>query len=152
MINKYVLPGSVTLLIVSIILLSFVKEDPSYIGIASTVSNINKTDVEKGPVISGYGKRIIPEIAPIVIINQDIPKATSNAENKEPVKKEVIKKKKKKRAIIISPVKEEIALAEKDTFVAPTLSERDTLSSKIANNQTQQPDQKKKKKKKFLFF
>ena len=153
---KYTLFGSISLLIISIILFSsFIKDNPSYIGIAHSVSKVNnnKSTELKADYIRDYGKSNIPEIAPITIIHQDTPKLISiEEENKDLVKKEVPKKKKKKPEIV-TPVKEEIPLVKADTFEGPIVASPDTSSSKTPNDQIQEPDQKKKKKKKkFLFF
>jgi hypothetical protein len=156
---KYTLPGSVTLLIVSIILFSlFVNEKSSYTGLARPVGKAANKDkiakVKKESVISEYGKSNVPEIVPIVMINQDTAKPASKEEVKEPAKKEAKKKekKKKKKEEIVSLPKEEITLVKADTFVAPVVTSPDTLSPKVTNDQTQDTGKRKKKKKKFLFF
>jgi hypothetical protein len=154
---KYTLFGSISLLIISIIIFSsFIKDNPSYIGVASTVNKINKyklTD-EKKEAQNGYRIINIPEIAPIVILHEDTPETISSEEEiKEPLKKEALKKEKKKKKMVIIPeVKEEIPLVKEDTFVIPIIVSKDTLSPKNSNDLVQDANKKKKKKKKFLFF
>jgi hypothetical protein len=153
---KYALFISISLLIASIILFSsFIKDNPSYTGIARAVSKVNNNKAAhiKKEHVNDYGKSNVPEIDPITIINQDIPKTSSSEEDetKKSLKKEALKKEKKKLELI-TPEKEEIILVKADTFVIQTLASSDTLSPKIANEQIQEQPQGKKKKKKFLFF
>ena len=149
---KYAVPGFLTSLIISIILFSFIKEEPSYGGVAMLAgkgNNRKSDDIKNESAMGNYGNTSIPEIHPLVIIDQNISESVCQ---EEPPKKETPKKEKKKQAIIISPVKDEIVLVTKDTFVAPVIESPDTLSARVVNDQNLEPNKRKKKKKKFLFF
>jgi hypothetical protein len=152
--KKHVALVPFVLLIASIILFSsFLKEKPSYIGLARTVGQprSEKPNHEVIKPVADYTKREIPEIAPVVSIIQAIPEPATEKVTTRPEKK-AVRPAPKKEVVISSPVTEEADVAQPDTAAFQTVSKPDTTKQVSAAVNTMEQPQGKKKKKKFLFF
>ncbi|MFL5728772.1 MAG: hypothetical protein ACJ75J_04720 [Cytophagaceae bacterium] len=140
-----------------IILSSFMKEKPSFEGIARKVEK--KADpapvslIVRTQAMSDHNKIQSPAIAEIVPVEVKLPEpAEVKKEEEKPLVKKEVKKPAPKKKEIPEPLKEEVAVAEEAPVVIEITSKPDTTVTVSVSGTSTEAAPAKKKKKKFLFF
>jgi hypothetical protein len=149
--KKYAAQIPFVLLIASIILFSsFLKEKPSYLGLARTIGQPRPEELSH-EVFKPAADYARTEIAPVLSITQEIPEPPAEKVIIKPEKKAVAPPQKKPAVSSLIAAEPDLA-PQPDTAAFQVVSKPDTLIPVIAAEPAHEQPQGKKKKKKFLFF